>query len=297
MPRRPTIPAQLRNQPFRGSTAIRDGLVTRAMLRSPVWQRLLHDVYIHRDSPVDHQTWCRAVALILPAGAAIGGLSAAHLWGFETRAARVSVVLPHNRWIRADDHLLPHRTSLVAGDLTCHDGLPVTTPVRTAFDLGRRLGRADALALLDAMLRRRLLRRPALQQMIKQRFTWPGTARLAGLVRVADSRAESPMESRLRLLLLDARLPSAVPQFEIRDPAGRLLGRVDLCWPDLGLIAEYDGDHHRSKVQFRRDVARLNALRMAGWTVLRFTADDVLRNPRHLIATVSAALAEAADRR
>lgn len=55
---------------------------------------------------------------------------------------------------------------------------------------------------------------------------------------------------------------------------------------------EYDGDQHRSAEQFRRDVERLNALRMAGWTVLRFTAEDVLRQRLKTVRLVTAALAE-----
>ncbi|GIE79230.1 hypothetical protein Aph02nite_51800 [Actinoplanes philippinensis] len=297
MPRQPTIPDQLRSSPFRGSIAVKEGILSRPMLRSPAWQRLLHDVYIHRDVPLDHRTWCRAAALILPPGSAIGGLSAAHLWGLEIKGSRVSLALPRARSFRPHPHLVTHRTTLTPADLTRHEGMPVTTPERTAFDLGRRLNRADALALLDAMLHLHVLRLEVVQEMTRRRFTWPGSSVLADLIRFADPRAESPMESRLRLLLIDARLPPAIPQLEIHDNAGCFLARADLAWPEADLIAEYDGDHHRERAQFRHDVTRLNALRMAGWTVLRFTADDVLRHPRRLVATVSAALAEAAERR
>ncbi|MFD1368608.1 DUF559 domain-containing protein [Actinoplanes sichuanensis] len=273
-----------------------EGFLTRPMLRSPAWQRLLHDVYIHRDARLDHRVWCRAAALVLPPGAAIGGLSAAHLWGLEIREARVSVVLPRSRSFRPHPHLVTHRTTLVPADLTVHEGIPVTTPERTAFDLGRRLSRAGALGLLDAMLHRHILGLDAVRTMTEQRLTWPGGAELADLIRIADPRAESPMESHLRLLLIDARLPPAIPQLEIHDRSGGFLARADLAWPESDLIAEYDGDQHRDRAQFRHDVTRLNALRTAGWTVLRFTADDVLRHPRRLVATVSAALAEAAER-
>jgi hypothetical protein len=296
MPRHPTIPEQLRTQPFRGSTAISDGLLTGPMLRSPAWQRLLHDVYVHRDVPMNHRTWCRAAALILPPGAAIGGLSAAHLWGLEIRETRVSLVLPRTRSVRPHPNLVTHRTTLTPADLTIKEGIPVTTPERTAFDLGRRLNRADALALLDAMLHLHVLGLDAVRAMAEQRLNWPGSSALADLIRFADPRAESPMESRLRLLLIDAHLPPAIPQLEIHDRTGCFLARVDLAWPESALIAEYDGDQHRDRAQFRNDVTRLNALRAAGWTVLRFTADDVLRHPRRLVATVSTALAEA-DRR
>ncbi|MFI7247198.1 endonuclease domain-containing protein [Micromonospora chalcea] len=67
---------------------------------------------------------------------------------------------------------------------------------------------------------------------------------------------------------------------------------MDLAWPALRLAVEYDGDHHRERAHFRRGVARLNALRAAGWVVLRFTADDVLRRPDATVALVRQALAE-----
>ena len=128
--------------------------------------------------------------------------------------------------------------------------------------------------------------------MADRRRRWPGADRLAEVLRLADPRSESPMETRLRLLLHDAGVPAAVPQFEVRTELGRLVGRVDLGWPGLRLAVEYDGDQHRERDQFRRDVERLNALRMAGWTVLRLTADDVLRRPAATARMVLAAAAE-----
>ncbi|WP_231933621.1 endonuclease domain-containing protein [Micromonospora coxensis] len=76
------------------------------------------------------------------------------------------------------------------------------------------------------------------------------------------------------------------------DARGRFAGRVDLAWPALRVAVEYDGDHHRERAHFRQDVARLNALRAAGWLVLRFTADDVLRHPARTVALVADALRE-----
>jgi very-short-patch-repair endonuclease len=81
-----------------------------------------------------------------------------------------------------------------------------------------------------------------------------------------------------------------VVQFDVRDAAGRFVARVDLAYPQHRLAIEYDGDHHRGRASFRRDAARLNALRMCGWTVLRFTADDVLRHPSRVVAQVRALL-------
>lgn len=69
----------LTTAPFRSSAAMAEGLVTRGALRGRSWQRLLPDVYVHSDLPIDHRVWCTAVGLTLPAGSAVGGPSAAHL--------------------------------------------------------------------------------------------------------------------------------------------------------------------------------------------------------------------------
>ena len=100
------------------------------------------------------------------------------------------------------------------------------------------------------------------------------------------------METRLRLLLHDGGAPAPVPQYEVRDAGGRFLARVDLAYPQWRIALEYEGDHHRERAQFRRDIARVNALRQAGWLVLRFTADDVLRHPDRVVRHVLAAIRE-----
>jgi hypothetical protein len=110
---------------------------------------------------------------------------------------------------------------------------------------------------------------------------------------LADGGAGSPQESRLRLILVAGGLPRPVAQYEVRDPDGTFVARLDLGFPKHRLGAEYDGDHHRERDTFRRDLRRLNALRIRGWTVLRFTAAD-LYDPRRVVATVRAALASAA---
>ncbi|MEU4563823.1 DUF559 domain-containing protein [Actinoplanes sp. NPDC023936] len=285
------MPAPL-TVPFRGSAATAAGLLTKGQLRGPAWQRLLPDVYAHRDLPVDHGVRCAATALLLPPGTAIGGLSAAYLWGADLVRPRspVSVVAPRNGWMIRDRRISAHYTTLADTDLTVTGGLPVTTVERTAFDLGRRLPRSEAVVVLDALLHRGL--DPGdVSVLIRQRPRWPGIARLEEALRLADARAESPMETRLRLLFGDAGLPGARPQCEVRDERGKLVGRVDLGWPAARLAVEYEGDHHRDRDQFRRDLARVNALRLAGWTVLRFTADDVNRHPEKTAGIIAAELA------
>ncbi|MEU7999145.1 DUF559 domain-containing protein [Micromonospora sp. NPDC049060] len=296
MPSAARVPPRLAFLPFRASAAIADGLLTWTMLRGPSWRPLLPDVHVHRDGyrADDHRMWCDAVALSLPVGGAIAGRSAAYLWGVDLlrRDAPVTVLLPRAARMRAHPRLRVHRSVVPDSDRTRLGGLPVTTPLRTAFDLGRQAPRDEALVAVDALLHRRVVKLPALRAYADARPGWPGLPLLREILALAEPLAESPMETRLRLLLLDAGLPPAIAQHDVRDADGRFVGRVDLAWPTLRVAVEYDGDHHRERAHFRQDVARLNALRAAGWIVLRFTADDVLRHPSRTAALVSQALRE-----
>nr|WP_275585494.1 DUF559 domain-containing protein [Blastococcus saxobsidens] len=97
------------------------------------------------------------------------------------------------------------------------------------------------------------------------------------------------MESVLRWLLHTAGAPAPVLQHEIRTPAG--LFRADMAWPDRRVLVEFDGDVHRDRAVFVRDLRRQNALVASGWTVLRFSSADVLGRPDVVVAQIRRALA------
>jgi hypothetical protein len=298
VPRHAYVPQSLAGGPFRGSTAVAAGLVSRSMLRGGAWQRLFPDVYVHRGTEMDHRAWCAAVALALPVGAAVGGLSAAYLWGVDLVPADcpVSVVVPRTRRIRRDRRIAAHYTTLARDDVTVLGGVPITSPERTAFDVCRSGSRVTALIAMDAILRQGMVKAEAVEALAQERCRWPGVPLLTEILLLAEPLAESPMESRLRLLLLDAGLPPAVAQHEVRDARGHFIGRVDLAWPEFKLAVEYEGDHHRERGQFRRDIARLDAMRVAGWTVVRLTADDVLRRPGRTVRSIATAMRALAAR-
>jgi very-short-patch-repair endonuclease len=98
------------------------------------------------------------------------------------------------------------------------------------------------------------------------------------------------METRLRLLIVLAGLPTPVPQHVVLDAAGRFVARLDLAYPEDRLGIGYDGDHHRERSTWTADLQRHNRLRLLGWTVLRFSAADVLGNPDKVLAQIRAAL-------
>ena len=64
------------------------------------------------------------------------------------------------------------------------------------------------------------------------------------------------------------------------------LARLDFAYPQWKLGLEYEGDYHRDRGTFRRDIARYRGLENLGWKIIRITADDILRNPDELVRLI-----------
>jgi very-short-patch-repair endonuclease len=94
------------------------------------------------------------------------------------------------------------------------------------------------------------------------------STRVATALDLVDAGAESVRESQLRVVLVQAGLPRPVTQYTIRTSAGYFVARVDLAWPHLQALVEYDGAHHDERRQIVRDRGRMNALRLVGWSAL-----------------------------
>jgi len=117
---------------------------------------------------------------------------------------------------------------------------------------------------------------------------WPGIAQLRRVLDLAEPLAESPMETRLRLVLVLGGLPRPRAQVPLYDEGGRFLGRPDLYYPDHRLGIEYDGGTHRDSLA--DDDRRQNRLLDAGHRLLRFTAQDINR-PDAVVGLVARQLA------
>lgn len=158
--------------------------------------------------------------------------------------------------------------SLAPEDVVEIQGLLVTAPLRTALDLGCILQRRDALAALDGFRRSFGFERDDLARSAVRYFRRRGVVQLRELIPLTDPRAESARESWTRLAILDAGLPSPVPQFEI-ESGGVVLFRLDLAFPEHRVAVEYDGaEFHDSPAQRSYDESRRAWLRAHGWTVI-----------------------------
>lgn len=121
-----------------------------------------------------------------------------------------------------------------------------------------------------------------------------GLRQVRRVLAIAEPLTESPMESRLRLLLVRAGFPRPEAQYVVRAPSGRFIARVDLAYPDLRVAVEYDG-RAAHPVGLARDRERAWELRQAGWVAVHVTAPPYADRER-LIARVREARDEQAGR-
>ena len=282
MPRKAFCPPELCRGPFRASIAIRAGLITAAQLRSSAWHRLFRDVYVSAGLPQTHATQIAGVLLLMPAGSVIAGTSAACVFGVrlgdDDRPVEVRTCTP---WGPVDGIRI-HIGSISSSVTMRHRGVPVTTALQTAADLGRWLPMLDAVPWIDALLRARgKTRADALG--FATAISGPGCRAATAALHLCDPRAESPPESVLRVRLHLAGLPVVAQHWVMRD--GQVVARVDLALPDIRLAIEYDGQWHTDPGQLSRDRTRLRELHQAGWYVYHVTKED-LRDPDALLRNI-----------
>jgi hypothetical protein len=259
---------------FRGQHARMAGLKNRQIERrisDGRWVRLHRDVYRMNGAPI---TWKGNLLGACWAGgfrAVASHRSAAELYALPGRSrGRVEITCP--RWRRAHEAgLLVHETTaLDPVDVTVVDGIAVTTPARTLFDLGGVYRKGMVELALDSALRRGLVSEAGLTILVKRvsRSGRPGGPILRALLdaRRPDRR---PTDSAMETLLLQAirahGLPEPVPQYEVWN-GGYRIGRVDGAYPEAKIAIEYDSDEfHSGPAPTRQDRARRHELIAASW--------------------------------
>ena len=166
-----------------------------------------------------------------------------------------------------------------------HDGLRVTTPLRTAVDLARSAPLEDAVAAADALGRRGAFTAADLAVLATGR----SAASVGEVAALMDPLAESPMESRTRVLVVRGGCPVPVCQYEVWE-RGRFVARLDMAWPEWKVALEYDGHDHAASDRRGRDADRHRELRRLGWVVITVTYRQYARSPARIARDVSAEL-------
>ncbi|MFI5511019.1 hypothetical protein ACIA48_26455 [Mycobacterium sp. NPDC051804] len=215
--------------------------------------------------------------------------TAAAAYGFDTEdVIDLHVLNPEGHQLRNSDGLFVHRRE---GAPICEvDGRLATTPSWTAIEVARSLGRARALATLDAALRSRSCDARQLCDAAAQQVGRRGIVMIRELIPLARPEAESPMESEARLAMIDGGVPPDVLQYEIVDRSGRTW-RLDFAWPDRKVAVEYDGfDWHSDPDAFRKDRQKRAALQEMGWSLVSIVFDDVRHRTRDMLRRIEVAL-------
>ncbi|HSS61624.1 MAG TPA: DUF559 domain-containing protein [Candidatus Limnocylindrales bacterium] len=227
----------------------------------------------------------RAVARRLPAGAAFSGNTAAWLHGIDLPPCDpVEVTIPQPSGSGHRAGALVRRVALSSEDIVVRRGLPATSALRTLVDLGGRDPLTEAVVAADLIFHSRLVSTAEVNSYVAEHPGAKGIARLRRVMEQAEPKAESAMETRLRMLLVLAGLPRPKVQVSLHDDDGRFLGRPDLLYRSQRLAIEYDGGNHRERLV--DDNRRQNGIVGAGFRLLRFTAADVYRNPDSVVMQV-----------
>lgn len=217
-------------EPFVGTEALALRQLTKRTLRSRN-QQIYRNVYLPNGEQLTAER--RAIAAWLWSGrrATVAGLSAAALHGSSWIDGSEPAEL--TRTVGGANGIIIHRERLRDDEVTTVRGVPITTPARTAFDLGRRKGLTQAVIRVDALANACALNASAIHPLVEAHRGARGLVQLREVLELMDGGAESPQETRTRLLLVDARFRKTQTQIAVLDPSGYPFARVDMGWEEF----------------------------------------------------------------
>jgi hypothetical protein len=286
------IPTEILTRPFTLATARAAGLTAR-QLGGQRCRRLFQGVYLGADVEVTVAILTQAVALILPDGAVVGGATAALLRGADVRRRDdldIDVILLREGQIRRPG-IRATAAHLEPGDVEEIMGVPVTSAVRTAFDLARQQPHLiDSVVGIDAMLNRGGCCLDDLTSYIAEHRGWRGVRWADAALLHAEPKAESPMESRQRMRLVLGGLPRPEAQYVLYDGA-LFVARLDHGYPEWRVGPEYDGEIHETT--WRADIERQERIRGLHWWHRGYNLLSIQSGWQQMVDEVGAALVAA----
>lgn len=276
--------ARITTEPFLARAAVRAGELTKHQLLTR-YRAIFRNVYVPNDVAMTADLKARAAWLFAGPDAVLAGVSAAALHGTKWLDVDAPAVI-----VRQEKHGPPgltiHSYQLDSDDICIRRGMRVTTPARTAFDIGRLLPEARSVPILDALLNATKLDTIEVEKLALNRTGMRGIRQLTKALKLTDGGAESPQETRLRLALIAGGLPAPEAQIEFFDECGAAYIRADMGWRQWKVIVEYDGVQHWADARQRAwDIERIAILESLGWTVIRVSA-VLLRRPDAVVARV-----------
>ena len=229
-----------------------------------------------------------AAALAAGDGAALSHTAAAALWGM--RAWRDRIIHITGPAQRSRPGIRFHCSRLPADEVTVHDGIPVTTPARTLFDLAAVVSPAEFRRAVKEANVKRLWGPLSLGDLLDRHPRRPGAAAVRAVIEAPDRGVtRNDVEDALAALVRRARLPH--PLFNTPLEIGSRFLEPDCMWPEQRVIVEVDGyEAHGTRDSFESDRARDRALTAAGWRVIRVTWRQLRDEPEQIAQDLRALL-------
>jgi very-short-patch-repair endonuclease len=251
------------------------------------WQRLYPRVYRAVDHELSDRARIRGAVLWAGRRAAVSGLAAAWWHGLPVACPRlIEITVARDRQLGARTGIRVRRRTLAANDLRHLDGVWVTGVPLTVLEAAVELGPGGS-ELMDRALQREVSFESIYRTHCRN-LGRRGSPAAAALLGVAADQAASMAERRLAGLLVKG----GIRGWRLGYAFGGFV--LDVAFPEARVGIEVDGwAWHSDADRFRADRHRQNALVLAGWTVLRFTWDDLVHRPAQVLAEINSALSVA----
>lgn len=259
-------------EPLIGSEAVASGQLVPYALRSR-FVAIHHDVYLPKGAEVTAVTRAKAAWLWSRRNGVIAGQSAAALHGAKwVDACGSAEILYDNR--RSPNGIRTWADRFEDDEIELVDGIYVTTPARTALDIACRYPVDSAVAKIDALARATKLKLADVEILADRYAGRRGIRHARIALDLVDAGAESPRETWLRLLLIRAGFPRPQTQIPVYNEYGVLVAVLDMGWEEIKVAADYEGDHHRTRIRFNKDIRRHEEVTEQGWIDVRVTSQD-----------------------
>lgn len=270
------------SEPFIGSEALGRGALSRHQLRTQ-YCAVLPNVYLSRRIRPSLEQRIAAAGLWSRGRGIFTGAAAAALHGARWIPDGIPIELAYNN-SRPPRGVLTRRYALRDGESQTMDGRPVTTPERTAFDIGRGGAIHSAVARLDALAAATGFKVDDVLRVAQHHPGSPGLRRLEAALELVDAGAQSPRESYLRLLLIEAGFPRPQTQIPVLGGDGIPVAHIDVGWEEYLVGVEYEGEQHQTdRTRYVYDIRRLETIERMGWLIVRVVAEDHRANIVHRV--------------
>jgi hypothetical protein len=276
--------------PFTRADARAAGITMRELIGRR-YQKIFYNLYVGADVSVTPQVRARGALRLAGSNSYISRHTAAELWGLPVpHDDHTHITVPeHGERLRRQG--IKSHLGQAAASRSLRIGIPLSTPEQTFIDLAAiGMNLVDLVVLGDAMLKAELTTIPTLIAGIE---AWQGYGTRLALraARLVREGVDSPMETRLRLLIVLAGLPEPTVNVIVRGEDGSWRMRFDLCYVQQRLIVEYDGRRHADNPeQWERDIYRREDLDRMGYRLLIVTSRGIYKEPHRTLERVRAAL-------